>query len=119
MENLIKAVEELILSKKAESGTNRQFYTLVAKNEINLFDESGSLDLIFNESLPENEENYSKTTKSIIDFVIQKMIAESPFWSMAYMDNLLILYKSIRNDLFYIQISDNHVYIHWHYSGQY
>jgi hypothetical protein len=118
MEEIIKGIEEIISSAKRDDGYN--YYNLINRNEVALMDESGSINLLFLERI-EGEayyEMYAGLADKIKQYTIDSMVAQSSY-NMLCNDGLMLLYKSGANDLFYIQISDNHIHIHLHYSGQY
>lgn len=118
MEQIIKGIKELLMSQKCDEGRN--LYQITKESIITLGDESTNIDLIFCEWAKEDDalERYEKIIRALLDYAIKAMESELS-WAQLVSNELCIVYSSKTNDLFYIQISDGHVHLHLHYSGQY
>lgn len=114
---IIMEIEAIFMNPKREDGRN--LYQILSKSEMSLGDESHNYNLILEEWAKDEPsyDRFEEISSRAIDYAIVEF--KNLNWSCIRNDGLMLVYVSDRNDLFYIQISDNHAHMHLHQSGQY
>ena len=127
MEQIIKLIKDEISNfRNSESGANQLF--LIQDNEQSLGDESGVIHIVYVENKPTDDDwvfekdlfEFYTSLYHKIKLEMQKEIhyrnVELPESSSS---SASLVYVSNCNDLFKIQITDEHLHIIQFYSGQY
>ena len=115
--DLVKEIETFLGSIKENNFRN--YFIKVNESMTSSGDESFNLMQTYNEWIMVEDDTYTNTYSQLFLLIKGFMNTYESTHYVCMIDNgLMLTYVSDANDIFYVQVSDNNIYVHYHNSGQ-